>query len=110
MTMSQSKAYSECTVAGPLIAAIIGTWISRIFSRTLVPSRKNLVEPRGREEGEAISGWADEPIHCSESSANDRYASQSSETLRRPPRVRRLASAYRTSTRAQAEPDAGPRD
>src|SRR5438105_15800859 len=35
MTMSHSKAYSECTVIGPLIAAIIGTWMSRTFSRTM---------------------------------------------------------------------------
>src|SRR5712691_2893340 len=47
MTMSQSKAYSECAVTGPLIAAIIGTCISSMFSRTFVPSRRILSYPVG---------------------------------------------------------------
>src|SRR5258706_206468 len=54
MTISHSKAYSECTVTGPLIAAIIGTWMSRIFSRIFVPSRRIFVVSSGREEVESV--------------------------------------------------------
>src|SRR5207253_1748660 len=41
-TMSQRSAYSECTVTGPLMTAIMGTSISSMFSRIFVPSRRIL--------------------------------------------------------------------